>query len=418
MGVSNKQLKRSSSVSPDTNNKLQLTISPPLKNHLRSSSYKELRGKSPKVDNSLFKLSPPSNPIKNRPSPTPSNPNPTNIKIEIEQTTEIKNTQTTTTEPEVKVVEIKKNTNINNPSIQALKSYYELQLPKKGQNITFTISQYLNPIHFQRPFFDEQEELFAEWGLPLTFHLLSFRVIIVMLSAILLERKVVVCCKRLRFLSALVLSLPPLLRPFLYQSVIIPMLPQTLPHLLEAPVPYVIGVTHIPEDTIISDDVVIINVEKDSYKSTLPVPTLPRSRALYPLHFFSLTFHPLHFFLNFVFFTRKNCESYLKKLSATIKKGNPPYTTSKEQMILVDNISTTFENHLGSLFANFHNYTICNKTDPDRPITVFMKDSFLADIEDDSTLEFIEHFLETQTFFQYSDKCLRKRDDLQVRINL
>lgn len=85
-------------------------------------------------------------------------------------------------------------------------------------------------------------------------------------------------------------------------------------------------------------------------------------------------------------------------------------------MTLVDSISTVFENHLVSLFANFHNYTICNKTDPERPITVFMKESFLSDIEDDSTLEFIEPFLETQTFFHYSDTCLRKRDKVTLPV--
>jgi len=116
------------------------------------------------------------------------------------------------------------------------------------------------------------------------------------------------------------------------------------------------------------------------------------------------------------FFTKKKLDVYIKKLNGTFKK-DIPYRTTKEQLALVENISTTFENYFSSLFANFHNYTICNKTDPENPITVFMKESFLDDIEDEAALAFIEPFLGTQTFFQYSDKHLRKRDKVQ-RVNI
>lgn len=298
LGVSKKQLIKR------TNSQTEPVHTPPLKNHIRSTSYKELRGNSPKVDTSIFKQSPPAQPFKNRPSSIPfekqekkkreisvSAPKTVSI-VENTEIYKIPKEKVTEKEPEKEEKNVKKQPEVN-PSIEALKVYYGLQVPKKGQSVKLSASQYLNPITFRRPFFDEQEELFAEWGLPLTFHLLSFKSIIVMLSAVLLERKVIVCCKSLRFLSALVLALPPLLRPFLYQSVIIPMLPQSLPHLLDAPVPYVIGVTQIPEESIIPEDVVIIDVAKNTFKSSLPIPLLPNSRQLYPLHFFFFTF--LHF---------------------------------------------------------------------------------------------------------------------------
>jgi hypothetical protein len=53
-------------------------------------------------------------------------------------------------------------------------------------------NQYFNAISFTRPFFDEEEELFAEWGLPMTFKFLNIRVIILAITAILLEKYVVV----------------------------------------------------------------------------------------------------------------------------------------------------------------------------------------------------------------------------------
>ena len=89
--------------------------------------------------------------------------------------------------------------------------------------------------------------------------------------------------------------------------------------------------------------------------------------------------------------------------------GQPPYSTTTVQRQLVDSICTVFETHFDSLFANFHNYTICNMSDPLTPISVFMKDSFLDDI-DESELPFIEPFIESQAFFEYSDQRLRRRD--------
>ena len=46
-----------------------------------------------------------------------------------------------------------------------------------------------------------------------------------------------------------------------------------------------------------------------------------------------------------------------------------------------------------------------------------MKESFLDDIPAQAR-EFIDPFLSTQMFFQYSDKKLRKRDKALVRVNL
>ena len=87
-----------------------------------------------------------------------------------------------------------------------------------------------------------------------------------------------------------------------------------------------------------------------------------------------------------------------------------PYKTTKVQRQLVDSICTVFETHFDSLFANFHNYTICNMSDPLTPISIFMKDSFLDDIEEEE-LPFIEPFIASQAFFEYSDHRLRKRDN-------
>lgn len=90
------------------------------------------------------------------------------------------------------------------PCIEGMRRFRELSVPQKGQTVSFEPSPYLNSISFTRPFFDEEEELFSEWGLPLTLAKLSFQTLCDFISAILLEKKILVYAKSLRVISALV----------------------------------------------------------------------------------------------------------------------------------------------------------------------------------------------------------------------
>jgi hypothetical protein len=106
--------------------------------------------------------------------------------------------------------------------------------------------------------------------------------------------------------------------------------------------------------------------------------------------------------------TEKKCAPLLKTLKDTFTET--PYYTTAEQLACVQSLSTEFEIHLNSLFDNFHNYTICNLTDPSTPVTVFLNESFLEDIPDTHAREFIEPFLSGQIFFHYQEKRLLKKD--------
>lgn len=121
----------------------------------------------------------------------------------------------------------------------------------------------------------------------------------------------------------------------------------------------------------------------------------------YIYYFISLIF-------SFFFSTERKCFGFINELKSSFAT-ELPYKTSKVQRQLVDSICTVFETHFDSLFADFHNYTICNMSDPLTPISIFMKESFLDDIEDED-LPFVEPFISSQAFFEYSDIRLRKRD--------
>ena len=112
--------------------------------------------------------------------------------------------------------------------------------------------------------------------------------------------------------------------------------------------------------------------------------------------------------------TKRKCDPLIRKLHKSCGK-TLPYRTSKEQMQYVEQLSSIFEASFAQLFADFHEYTIRDLTDPDNPITVFMKESFLADLAA-TDVEFTRPFLESQLFFEYSDKKLRKRDDKHSKV--
>ncbi len=63
-------------------------------------------------------------------------------------------------------------------------------------------------------------------------------------AAALLERQMVVFCPNMGVLSAAVLALVPLMRPFAWQSLLLPVLPvqEKMLDLLEAPVPFIFGI--------------------------------------------------------------------------------------------------------------------------------------------------------------------------------
>jgi hypothetical protein len=73
---------------------------------------------------------------------------------------------------------------------------------------------------------------------------LSLDNIITLLNAAVLEKQLVVFCPHIGTLAAIVLALVPLLRPFAWHSLMLPVTPASMLAFLEAPVPFVLGVQY------------------------------------------------------------------------------------------------------------------------------------------------------------------------------
>jgi len=267
---------------------------------------------------------------------------------------------------------------------KVLEQYKNVKVPAKGQTMEFKIPCTSKPLQFSRPFVDEEEEALCDWSLPITFFTIQKKHLFKLFVASLLEKKIAIVCEDLRILSSLVFSFIPLLRPFIYQSVIIPILPAKLNSLVDAPVPFIIGFTSKPPN--IPPDVIVFDLEEKTLKITEILPDLPKFRE---------------FEVEFL--------KYYNQLIRTYDPKKTPYATTSKQLRLAKHISGLFEKYLSSLFDGFRNYCIRDLTQRNNPITIFMKDQFLESIPkvDHS---FYNNFLQTQMFFDYQDKRLRRED--------
>lgn len=194
----------------------------------------------------------------------------------------------------------------------------------------------------------------------------------------------------MRVLSSAVLSYIALIRPFVYQSVLIPILPQSLFTMISAPVPFLVGVDTLPPKSEIPPDVVVVDIDRDKISNLGPnPPQLPRWKEL------DIRLRALY-------------KDLLKELP--IDPRTPPYGFATDVVFhLVEEICTSLKSHFHSFFADFSKHCIKDLTDNNKPITVFLKESFL-DQTPKQDRAFFQAFLQTQMFFAYSDQRLRAMD--------
>lgn len=123
----------------------------------------------------------------------------------------------------------------------------------------------------------------ADWALAAAFKMLSLDILLTIFSSALLEGRIAIVCQDLGILSAVALSLIPMLQPIVWQGILIPVLPSIMMDCLDAPVPIVLGVPQLPEDKHGRfDDLLIIDIDKNEMR--LPVTQyedLPNKKELY-----------------------------------------------------------------------------------------------------------------------------------------
>ncbi|KAK8674410.1 hypothetical protein V6N13_112701 [Hibiscus sabdariffa] len=257
-----------------------------------------------------------------------------------------------------------------NDLLQIVCGYHALALPPRGSEIIFQPLEHLQAIEYVRPpisdlaldesyFYSfEAAEINAKlaaaeealalsvWTTATICRVLSLEGILAVVAGVLLEKQVVVVCPNLGVLSAVVLSFIPIIRPFQWQSLLLPVLPLRMLDFLDAPVPFLVGVQDKPADLKMkkTSNLIQVNLPKRQVKTCF-VPQLPQRKALVT------ELGPIHSRLFF---------------EGSVAKKHPTYRCNEAQAEAATHFLAIMREYLESLCENLRSHTITNVQSNDR----------------------------------------------------
>ncbi|XP_071701423.1 uncharacterized protein [Rutidosis leptorrhynchoides] len=299
-------------------------------------------------------------------------------------------------------------------SLQIVCEYYRLRLPAKGSTVKFHPLEHLHPLEFYRPdetvlhiadstidltscstnfeiveahsaiAVEEEAAAMSVWAIACLCASLRLEHILTIFAGALLEKQIVFVCSNLGILSASVLSIIPLIRPYHWQSFLMPVLPNDMLDFLDAPVPFVVGVQYkTVEVQSKSANVIFVDANKNQVKSS-SLPHLPRHKELYA------ALSPYH--------SQLVGESYLGKKRQV-------YDCTDVQVEAAKGFLRVLRSYLDSLCSNLRSHTITNVQSNDDKVSLLLKESFI-DSFPSRDRPFMKLFVETQLFSVHTDLVL------------
>ncbi|OVA06839.1 DENN domain [Macleaya cordata] len=274
----------------------------------------------------------------------------------------------------------------NHGSLQIICEYYRLRCPARGTTLIFRPLDHLHPLEFHRPgesllhiagstidlrscstsleFAEAHSALLAEeeatalsiWAVACICGSLRLENVLTMFSAALLEKQIVVVCSNLGILSALVLSIIPLIRPFRWQSLLMPVLPNDMLDFLDAPVPYVVGVKNkTAEVQSRLANGILVDANKNQVRSPT-IPQLPKHKELVS------SLSPYH--------AKLVGEGYLAR-------RRPVHECTEVQTEAAKGFLAVLRSYMDSLCSNLRSHTITNVQSNDDKVSLLLKESFI-----------------------------------------
>uniref|UniRef100_A0A0A9CNF5 UDENN domain-containing protein n=1 Tax=Arundo donax TaxID=35708 RepID=A0A0A9CNF5_ARUDO len=188
-------------------------------------------------------------------------------------------------------------------------------------------------------FAEEESTALSTWAVASICGCLRLEHVMTLFAAALLEKQIVMVCSNLGMLSASVLSIIPLIRPYQWQSLLVPVLPIDMMDFLDAPVPYIVGVQNKTADVLNRlANAVVIDANRNQIKSAA-VPQLPQQRELLS------ALRPYH--------SRLVGESYLAR-------KRPVYECTDAQVEAAKGFLAVLRDYLDTLCSNLRSHTITN----------------------------------------------------------
>ncbi|XP_048132945.1 uncharacterized protein LOC115740701 isoform X2 [Rhodamnia argentea] len=298
--------------------------------------------------------------------------------------------------------------------LQIVCEYYKLRCPARGSTIRFHPLEHLHPIEYHRPnetvlriagstidlrscntslelaeahnalLVEEEATALSIWTIACICGSLRLENVLTLFAGALLEKQIVVVCSNLGILSALVLSVIPLIRPYQWQSLLMPVLPNDMLEFLDAPVPYIVGVKNKTSDVQSKiANVVLVDANKNQVKSP-SIPQLPKHKELFS------SLGPYH--------ARLVGESFLGR-------KRPMYECTDVQIEAAKGFLSVLRSYLDSLCSNLRSHTITNVQSNDDKVSLLLKESFI-DSFPYRDRPFMKLFVDTQLFSVHTDLVL------------
>ena len=291
--------------------------------------------------------------------------------------------------------------------MRTMEHYFAFAAPQPGQVVRFDprpsdLSPQQQFIQFRCPIGNYESHLMAGWGCMQACKLLSVDNLLLLMDAALQERRIVIYSPDVGLTSAVCLSLISFLAPFLWEGMFVPVLPFALHTFLEAPVPYIAGIM-VPVQV---DEAVFVDLTRD--RVTLP----PGRMAGFPSKkIFRRAIKHIHALFHDVVAlpsgkTRGSGDPATSRFRAVASQVH--HVVDADQQGGIDALVRLFERQWKSLvpYETMLRHTIRDMNDPARPVSVFMKDSFLSEVSDSSAREFMSSFLDTQLFHARFEKLI------------
>ncbi|KAJ8767455.1 hypothetical protein K2173_017499 [Erythroxylum novogranatense] len=302
----------------------------------------------------------------------------------------------------------------NHGSLQLLCEYFRLHCPARGSTLRFHPLEHLHPLEYHRPdetvlhiagstidlrscitsleFAEAHSALMAEeeavalstWAVACICGSLRLENVLTLFAGALLEKQIVVVCSNLGILSALVLSIIPLIRPYQWQSLLMPILPDDMLDFLDAPVPYIVGVKNKTSEVQSKlTNVILVDANKNQVRSP-NIPQLPKQKELFSC------LSPYH--------AKLVGESFLAK-------KRPMYECTDAQIQAAKDFLEVLRLYLDSLCSNLRSHTITNVQSNNDKVSLLLKESFI-DSFSSRDRPFMKHFVDTQLFSVHTDHVL------------
>ena len=246
----------------------------------------------------------------------------------------------------------------------------------------------------------------------LLFRIIDFNIIIIAWKCLLLEKKLILKSESKSTLFQVANALINLLFPFIWNHIIIPILPEKMKLFIESPVPSLIGISFQINPEEIPKDALVLNIDKnylENYNSENYLPLLPQK---------------LHNKLEKSLIKIK--EKYLDEFPINVKEYInyqdevlPHYELDKIPQMDILEIRDAFYNIFIHIFKNYQKFMIFNKKS--KNITemkenenqvIFLKDTFLK-CNDALDNDFLKMFLDTSLFTQFIDCFNPDEDEVQ-----